>query len=309
MRAQIEGFLDTLESQRRYSEKTVRAYRGDLLAFAQYCDLHADRAISKALTAQTLRAYLGERYKTLSASSLHRIMCAILGFADHCVAQGEIEGHDLRVLDRPRHQAPLPKVLSRTAAQNLCDEAAGQSDVLGLRNSALLELLYGSGLRVSEAVALDLEDLQWSTDKASLVIRVQRGKGGKTREVPGGECLALAMQAYLKQRFELLAAKSPKQALFLGARGGRLSDRVARRIVVQACERAGVARVGPHALRHSFATHLLDDGCDLRSIQEMLGHARLSTTQRYTKLSKGRLWDIYHASHPRAGSEQDKKKR
>lgn len=282
------------------------------MAFAQFCDLQAQGAELSALNAQTLRAYLSYRYSDLSASSLRRAICAILAFADHCVQVGAIQGHDLRVVERPRHTSPLPKLLSRKAAQELCDqtEAAPDSTVQD-RNRALIELLYGCGLRVSEAVALNLEDLRWGDagQDAPVLVRVRSGKGGKARDVPGGEYLAQALRGYLERRSGLLTAKSPRQALFLGARGGRLSDRVARRIVVQACEKAGVARVGPHALRHSFATHLLDDGCDLRSIQEMLGHARLSTTQRYTKLSKGRLWDIYHASHPRAAATKDNKKR
>lgn len=224
-----------------------------------------------------------------------------MAFADHCVRSGALRTHDLRLLDRPRHRSPLPRVLPVAAAKELCEFGSGPEDsVVALRDRALLELLYGSGLRISEAVALDLGDLRWNAKKKGLMIRVRVGKGAKDREVPGGSYLRVALENYLARRGELVGKSSPAQALFLGVRGGRLSVRVARRSVSQAAERTGLGRLGPHALRHSFATHLLEEGCDLRSIQEMLGHARLSTTQRYTKLSRGRLWDIFHAAHPRA---------
>lgn len=307
MRAQIEIFLETLQSQRRYSDKTIKSYGGDLRALACFCESEETPARVEDLNAKTLRAYLGSRYRELSSASMHRAMCAILAFADHCVKAGVLANHDLRLLDRPRYRSPVPKVLSQKVAQELCESGASVASPLALRDRALIELLYGCGLRVSEAVALDLDDIRWGPKGAEqpLIVRVQRGKGSKTRDVPGGECLAQALRDYLEQRSSLLNHRSPKDALFLGARGGRLSARVAHRSVSKACERAGVARVGPHTLRHSFATHLLDDGCDLRSIQEMLGHARLSTTQRYTALSKSRLWDIYHAAHPRANADKD----
>lgn len=303
MRRHIGSYLDVIESQRRYARHTVAAYRRDLQGFARYCETQHATASLEDLNARMLRGYLGIRYRELSASSLRRAMCAILGFADYCVQSGALAGHDLRILDRPRHRAPLPRVLSAKAAHELCESGTNSQSVVELRDRALIELLYGCGLRVSEAVALDLEDIRPGVhaDGKTVLVRVRRGKGGKGREVPGGECLAQALREYMKQRSSLLNERSPQEALFLGARGGRLSARVARRSVSNACDQAGVARVGPHALRHSFATHLLEDGCDLRSIQEMLGHARLATTQRYTRLSRGRLWDVYDAAHPRAG--------
>lgn len=311
MRNHIQTYLTALQEDRRYAEKTVRAYRHELVTFVGYCERVGYSSLVDGLTVQSVRGYLAERYNQLSSSSLRRAMCAIVGFADHCVVIGTLSGHRLGTLARPKHAAPVPRVLSVKAAKDLCEEAKQGKSPVELRDLALVELLYGCGLRVSEAVALDLSDLRWgqATHAVELVIRVRHGKGGKTREVPGGECLAQALRRYLEVRSALIGPSSPKQALFLGVKGGRMHTRVAHRSVVRACEQAGIARVGPHALRHSFATHLLDDGCDLRSIQEMLGHARLATTQRYTSLSKGRLWDIYQASHPRASLPKEDKKR
>lgn len=302
MREQIESFVEVLAVQRRYAKTTVSAYRAEAERFASFCEQQEGGAVRiESLCAARVRDYLASRYTTLSASSLRRGMCALMAFADHCVRSGALGAHDLRILERPRHRPPLPRVLSVAAAQELCEAGSGPDDsVVALRDHALLELLYGSGLRISEAVALDLGDLRWAAQDKGLRIRIRSGKGSKDREVPGGRFLRSALENYLARRGELSSKGSPQEALFLGVRGGRLSVRVARRSVSRAGERAGLGRLSPHALRHSFATHLLDDGCDLRSIQEMLGHARLSTTQRYTKLSRGRLWDIFHAAHPRA---------
>lgn len=310
MRDHIDTYLESLQGERRYSERTILVYRHELLMYAKYCEGEGELSMQKALEVQTLRAYLGSRYKKLSASSLRRAMGVIVGFADHCVVVGLLPAHQLRMLPRPKHVAPLPRVLSPKSAKELCEQEGDAEDVTWLRDLALVELLYGCGLRVSEAVALNLGDLRWGhgADPDGLIVRVVKGKGGKSREVPGGACLVKALRNYLKLRDRLMRRDSPKDALLLGVKGGRMSARVAHRSVVKACERAGVARVGPHALRHSFATHLLDDGCDLRSIQEMLGHCRLATTQRYTSLSKGRLWDIYQASHPRASLPKKEQK-
>lgn len=311
MREHIDTYLLTLERERRYAVRTVKAYRHELVVYAGYCEQEGHGALEEALALSTLRAYLSSRYKELSPSSLRRAMGVIVGFADHCVLTGSLASHRLQTLPRPKHPRPLPRVLSVKAVRDLCESGGHNNDPVALRDHALVELLYGCGLRVSEAVALDLPDLMWghSADPKGLVVRVRKGKGGKSRDVPGGECLAVALRAYLGVRDRLLSQGSPIDALFLGVKGGRLHTRVARRSVVRACERAGVARVGPHTLRHSFATHLLDDGCDLRSIQEMLGHARLATTQNYTSVSKGRLWDVYQAAHPRASFPKEDKKR
>jgi integrase/recombinase XerC len=167
----------------------------------------------------------------------------------------------------------------------------------------MLEVLYGAGLRVSEAVALDLDDLRHEGRGADehLTVRVRLGKGGKQRVVPLGRKAAVALAEWLDVRSELLRPGSPVAAVFLGHRGARLVTRVARELVYRRCEETGArAVVGPHGLRHSFATHLLQSGCDLRTIQSLLGHASLSTTQRYTHLDMGRLIDLYEQAHPRA---------
>src|SRR5690606_14590698 len=166
------------------------------------------------------------------------------------------------------------------------------------RDRAVLEVLYGAGLRVSECVALDRSHLRWEGDR--LLVRVVRGKGGKDRVVPLGRPAARALREYLEVRPRLLQPRSPAEAVFLGNRGGRLSDRQVRYLVERRSTVEARARISPHGLRHSFATHLLESGCDLRAIQSMLGHASLSTTQRYTHLTLGKLIDVYEQAHPRA---------
>lgn len=312
----MEAFLEMLAVERRVSSHTVSSYRCDLQAVARYLEQERGAAtLDDLFDVNILRGYLARRHRDLAVTSIRRSLSALRSFADFCVRDGWIAAHDLDRLDSPRTPKALPRALSPGDAQHLLASStppqkleSSPSAALKRRDHALLELLYGSGIRISELVALDREALRIDVQEpAASTLRVLRGKGNKDREVPMGAAAARALLAYLEMRSELETPRSPAEAVFLGARGGRLSARVARRVVSQFCVAAGVAPVGPHGLRHSFATHLLESGCDLRSIQEMLGHASLSTTQRYTELSRGRLWAVYHDAHPRAQAAKDGK--
>jgi integrase/recombinase XerC len=222
-------------------------------------------------------------------------------FGAHLLAQGVLARDPGEGLVTPRPGLRLPRVLRPDETEALLAAAALGEGPIGTRDCAMLEVLYGAGLRVSEAVALELDDLRWEAGDRGLTVRVQHGKGGKQRVVPLGSQAAASLRAWLAVREQLLRPTSPSRALFLGARGGPLVDRVARDVVYRRCQETGARTVvGPHGLRHSFASHLLQSGCDLRSIQTMLGHASLSTTQRYTHLDMGRLFELYEQAHPRA---------
>jgi integrase/recombinase XerC len=209
------------------------------------------------------------------------------------VREGVLDANPARAVGTPKRERPLPKALSTAEAEAVVTAREG-GDPLALRDRALLELLYATGLRVSELVALDLPDV----DLPQAQLRAL-GKGRKERIVPFGGAAAAALRAWLPAR-RALAGSRAGDAIFLNARGERLTDRSVRRVLLRALALAGGRRASPHALRHSFATHLLAAGADLRAIQELLGHASLSTTQRYTHLDADRLIEVYRKSHPRS---------
>ena len=299
MREVVERFLVHLERERRLATHTLRAYRRDIEGFCACVEARRGRPPRLSdLSVRELRAHLAQLHGKLAASTVARRLSALRTFAEYCRREGLIAENELALLRRPKLARKLPVALPVEDVGRMID-AVERPGPLGLRDRALLEVLYGAGLRVSEAVGLDLADLR--DEGEQLTVRVRGGKGNKDRVVPLGRAGAGALGAYLARRDELLTPRSPVQALFLGARGGRLSTRVARDVVYQRCRASGArAVVGPHGLRHSFATHLLESGCDLRSIQAMLGHASLSTTQRYTHLDLGRLYALYERAHPRA---------
>ena len=250
------------------------------------------------LSVREVRAHLAELHGARAASTIARKLSALRTFAEFCRREGLIEENAVALIRRPKIGRKLPVALPVEDLNAMID-APQRPGAIGLRDRALLEVLYGAGLRVSEAVALDTSDLEGAGEQ--LRVRVRAGKGGKQRLVPLGRAAAQSIAAWLEVRENLARPSSPPRALFLGARGGRLSSRVAREVVYRRCRASGArAVVGPHGLRHSFATHLLQSGCDLRTIQSMLGHASLSTTQRYTHLDMGRLVSLYERAHPRA---------
>ena len=283
-------FCAHLEQSERRSPHTLRAYRSDLgqlHAFLAGRQVTLDRA-----SRDDLRAFLAARFGSSQPATLLRKQAAMRRFYEHRVGLGQIEESPARRLASPKRRQSLPNVVAVDDCFALLEAPSGES-AQGLRDRCLIELLYGAGLRVSELVGLDLQDL---IDSATAV-RVL-GKGRKERLVPLVEKPRLAVARWLERRVELGPLSD---ALFVNRRGGRLTARSVARHLERYALLAGARRhVHPHALRHSFATHLLDMGADLRGIQELLGHASLSTTQRYTHVSSERLVQVYEDAHPRA---------
>ncbi len=281
------------------SPHTRRAYLADIAAFLAWAHLPAEPSLIdlRAVDRARLRAYLANLQAAGRApATVGRKLAALRGFLAFARLRG-LEGPDPTAGMRgPRTGRRLPRVLRQDEAGAAVQSPDGHRPELALRNHALLELLYASGLRVGEAVSLDLADLDLVTGS----VRVT-GKGRKTRIVPVGEYAQEALRAYLAAGRPRLGTGQDPSAVFLNARGRRLGQRGMRGLVHRAARAAGVGgRVTPHTLRHSFATHLLDGGADLRAVQEMLGHARLATTERYTHLTRERVRQAYRAAHPRA---------
>ena len=288
MRPEIEGFAAHLARVERASAHTQRAYVSDLRQLAAFLD---ERGIAlDAASRDDLRAFLASRFSANTPATLARKQSSLRAFYEHRVRMGHIADSPARRLAFPKRRVSLPNVVSVDDCFALVTAPSART-AAGLRDRAALELLYGAGLRVSELVGLNLDDV---TQDA---LRV-RGKGGRERIVPLVRKARDAIDAYLARRSELRPAGT---ALFLNRRGTRLTARSVARHLEKYARIAGARRhVHPHALRHSFATHLLDMGADLRGIQELLGHASLSTTQRYTHVSAERLLQAYEDAHPRA---------
>ena len=284
----LEEFAAHLAQVERASPHTQRAYLSDLRQLEEF--LRGRGTMLDAATRDDLRAFLASRFGSNSAATLSRKQASLRAFYEHRVRMGHLADSPARRLVFPKRRASLPNVVGVDDCFAIL-EAPSQRSATGLRDRCALELLYGAGLRVSELVGLDLADLQDG------MLRV-RGKGGKEREVPIVRKAQAALQAYLARRPEL---KPRDGTLLLNRRGGGLTTRSVARHLARYALIAGARRhVHPHALRHSFATHLLDMGADLRGIQELLGHASLSTTQRYTHVSAERLLQVYEDAHPRA---------
>ncbi len=293
------GFLGHLRDERGRGPNTVRAYGGDvadLLAFA------TDRGAGSLddLDLLTLRAWLAAMDSRGSArSTLARRVAAVRSFTSWAVRAGLVAADPAARLSAPTTRRAIPEVLRPAQVEELLDLAATRADdadPLHLRDMAMLELLYATGIRVSELVGLDTADIDW----ARHAVRVL-GKGAKERVVPFGTPASRALRRWLDEGRPRLASGASAGAVFLGARGGRVDPRVVRRSVHGLLRHVPDAPdVGPHGLRHSMATHLLEGGADLRSVQEVLGHASLSTTQVYTHVSIERLRSSYEQAHPRA---------
>ncbi len=291
----IARFLRYLESERRASRHTVHAYRHDLGRFAAYMGPETN---FNAIDHVRIRGFLSHLYELgLSKTSVARALAALRSLYRWLAREGVVEQNPAALVSTPRLPKKLPRVPTVEEMNTVLDGALPEQAAFPARDRLILELLYGCGLRNSELVGLDLEDVHWSAE-ALLV----RGKGRKERLVPFGEVVKLALQAYLPLRSELLdAQKKNSRALLVNARGGRLTTRSVGRIVKQIAVACGLSSdVHPHTLRHAFGTHMLEEGADLRAIQEMLGHERLSTTQRYTQLSLKHVLKVYDDTHPRA---------
>jgi integrase/recombinase XerD len=285
----VEGFLALLAARR--AAKTVEAYRRDLKALAAYLG----KPIAQA-TLEELETYIAQlRADGLAATTIARRTAAVRSFYRHQQLLGDRDDNPAAALQLPRRPKPLPKTLSPGEAERLIEAAAG-TQPRSLRDQALVELLYGAGLRVSEAIGLE----KAGVDLDGRLVRVT-GKGGKERVVPIGRHAAQALRRYLSRGRPFLDARH-RPELFLNARGGALTRAGAFLILRKLAQKAGLdpRRVHPHLLRHSFATHLLEGGADLRSVQEMLGHADLSTTELYTHVTDKRRRELYFRAHPHA---------
>ncbi len=300
----VDAYLRHISIERGLSDHTVAAYRRDLSGYVGWL---AERGIrdSSDVTVALVTAFAAERASAEpppAASSLARLQSSVRGLHRFLAREGIESGDPTGRLRPPKAARRLPKALTIDQVERLLDAAgpeAGEaeaSELIGLRDRALLELLYATGARVSEVVQLDVDDLSHGD-----VVRV-RGKGSKERIIPVGSYARSALEAYLtRSRPELSRRGRATPRLFLGARGAPLSRQSAWLVIQHAAERAQLtAHVSPHTLRHSFATHLLQGGADVRVVQELLGHASVATTQIYTHVSVDALRDVYATSHPRA---------
>jgi integrase/recombinase XerC len=320
MEEAVAGYQAFLQA-RAHSPHTVAAYVADvrrLLAFV----LARGRAVSwDQVDGATVRAFLAQELKTKGRASVARRLMSLRSFFDELKERGLVAANPARLVRAPKQDKPLPRRLSVDEAFHLVEApgrkrmgAAGQeagqgagedagedplAEAARLRDAAMLELMYSSGLRVSELTGLDVTHLRLDLG----LVMVQRGKGGRDRLVPVGGKAQEAIVAWLKARPGLLKPGGAEEsAMFLNLRGGRITPRSVQRMVAgHALELSVGRKVSPHALRHAMATHLLEDGADLRSVQEMLGHKSLGTTQKYTHLTVERLLKVYDLAHPRAG--------
>ncbi len=291
----LEDFWRYLEDEKGLSAHTLRAYQADLKQLATYLKKDPQEA-----TLPEVRLFLAGQAKRLSKTTLARKVASLKAYFKFLKKRGLLKDERLLFLRGPKLSQKLPRVLTVDESFALLEAPKGEG-FIPLRDRAILELLYGAGLRVSELVGLKLSQISLDLQ----VVRV-KGKGGKERLSPFGREAKRALLAYLPAREALLKARRKESPyLFLNFRGEALSSRSVHRLIKKYALLLGLPAVSPHTLRHSFATHLLEAGADLRAIQEMLGHARLSTTQRYTHLDFSRLASIYDEAHPRAKKKKD----
>ncbi len=298
----VRGYLDHLAVERGLAANTLASYRRDLRRYATFLTLEgvSDPA---AITEQHVSGFLRSLregdgdHQALSASSAARTVVAVRGLHRFLVQEGVVPDDAAVTVRPPTPPRKLPKAIPVADVERLLAAAGSDGSPLGLRDRALLEMLYATGARISEAVGLDRDDVDEESGTVLL-----RGKGAKERIVPVGSYAREALAAYLvRARPSLVAAGRGTPALFLNARGGRLSRQSAWTVLRTVAVRAGLSTpVSPHTLRHSFATHLLDGGADVRVVQELLGHASVTTTQVYTLVTVDQLREVYAAAHPRA---------
>jgi integrase/recombinase XerC len=294
----VSQFLAYLQDQRRVSRQTLRAYVSDLAQFRELlAERHGERLPGpEAIDTIAIRGFVARLHREgLAKASVARKLSAVRSFLKHAVRLGVIDVSPAEGIPTPKQSKLLPKHLTVDEMFTLLDSVAGD-DVAALRDRALLEFLYATGLRVGELAALDLDDV----DHSGGLVRVL-GKGNKERIVPYGGKAQASLLRWLSVSEPLRLGDGDVNALFLNLRGTRLTDRSVRRILDRRMLQAAIAaHVSPHALRHTFATHMLGAGADLRAIQELLGHASLSTTQRYTHVGVEALMAVYDKAHPRA---------
>jgi integrase/recombinase XerC len=301
MKDRLKDFLEYLRYNRNASAHTIRAYESDISQYLSRVSTASERPVNELTPADlmpsTVRTHVAELGRQGEArSSVARKMSALRSFVRYLRREGQLEHDPTALAVAPRRAQTLPAHLTEAEMSRLLEIPDG-SEPLGRRDRAILELFYASGLRLSELESLDLENV----DFRGRMVRVM-GKGGKERIIPFNQTTERALRAWLKDRAVIVAnQRSSRNPLFVNYRGTRLTgrsvDRLLRRYVSQFTTQTGISA---HALRHSFATHLLQRGADLRAIQELLGHARLSTTQRYTHVNAAQLVDVYRKAHPRS---------
>ena len=305
--AAADEFARYLSIERGVSPRTLDAYTRDLEEFrAGFAARRGREPDHRRVDVPEIRAHLAAVHAILDAASIARKLSSLRAFFRFLVRRGEREDNPAALVRSPKRKRALPRARTVDHTVHLVEHAgnavADPAGPLGIRDRAILEVLYGAGLRISECCGLDLEDVQRQDAEVAL-LEVRHAKGRKHRLVPlGGKSLA-ALDAYLVVRPTLAHPKTGAQdpaALFLNARGGRLTPRSVQQHMGKDVAATGVPDATPHALRHSFATHLLDGGADLRAIQELLGHASLSSTQVYTKVSLDHLMSVYDKAHPHA---------
>jgi integrase/recombinase XerD len=294
----VLDFLAYLEFERGLSRNTLEAYRSDLLQFGRFLEERGVGALeADGAAIGDFLAALGGNKGRASPATIHRKAACLRSFYRHLRREGILESDPTATLSSPRRGRRLPQVLTRGEVDRLLAQPHGTAPT-DLRDQALLELMYACGLRASEAIGLEVSDV----DLEDLVLRA-RGKGSRERLVPVGRRAADAVRRYLARGRPKLVGARFETHLFVNFRGGALTRQGLYKIVRRHATSAGLEdRMSPHTLRHTFATHLLAGGCDLRSVQEMLGHADVATTQLYTHLSSERLKDVYFRAHPRATS-------
>lgn len=291
-------YIEYLEHEKRFSHKTVETYGSTLAQFEAFLEKRGVNTDPYRLDSLTVRAYLADLYGRNGPATIARKLAALRGFFSYLKRAGLVEQNPASLVQTPRVKRKMPCFVSVDEAFRLADGDPDRSPS-GLRDRAVVEVLYGSGLRVSELRSLDIGSL----DLDEGVVKVM-GKGGKERIVPLGRKAVAALGEYLGSRLDVMTVENrvaDPDALFIGRNGRRMTVRSVQRLVKRrGIEEGARDRVYPHALRHSCATHLLDAGADLRTIQEMLGHASLSTTQRYTHISIDGLMAVYDDAHPLA---------
>ena len=295
--ALIEDFTQWLTVEKGYSPHTVNSYRQDLTGFAQFQGIENIQEVDT----KTIRAFVYSLGSTNKSSSVARKLSSLRSFFRYLVRSKIVAADPVSAVSMPKGVKHMPVFLSVDEVFSLMEQP-GEQDTFADRDRAILELLYSTGIRVAELVDLDLERLDFESE----MIKV-RGKGNKERMVPVGRPALEALDKYLPRRRNIIVKRQTRgrnpelRAVFLNSRGSRLTVRSIERLVKMYAQRAGIAsRVTPHALRHSFATHMLEMGADLRTVQELLGHVSLSTTQKYTHLNIDHLTEVYDKAHPMA---------
>jgi integrase/recombinase XerC len=295
----VAKFIRALQ-ERNASPHTIKAYRTDLGQFSQYVGPQGWSDIDHVL----IRGYLANLYERgLSKTSVARSLAALRSLYRWLAQEGEVQQNPAALVATPKLPKKLPRVPTIEEVNTVLDSEMPECSAFGERDQVILELLYGCGIRNSELIGINLDDIRWSNEMILV-----RGKGRKERYVPFGDSAKTAVQAYLPARQRVLGEtkRTTERALLVNLRGARLTTRSVGRIVKQIAVARGLSPdVHPHTLRHAFGTHMLEEGADLRAIQEMLGHERLSTTQRYTQLTVKHVMDVYDKTHPHANKGRE----